>query len=99
MEGIVAIIVQAIAGAAGGGIAGNLIKSVGMSIGPKLISGALGGVAGGSILGAIFSGGTVADPAAAAGGMDMASLIVQLVGAVVGGGALTGIAGQFLGKK
>ena len=104
MEGIVAIIVQAIAGAVGGGIAGNLIKSVGMAIGPKLIAGAIGGVAGGSILGSIFSGGTVdpaavADAATATGGMDVGALIAQLVGAVVGGGALTGIAGQFLGKK
>ncbi len=63
MEGIVAIIVQALAGAAGGGIAGNMIKTAGMALLPKLISGALGGVAGGSILGAIFSGGAV-DPAA-----------------------------------
>ena len=39
MQGIVAIIVQAIAGAVGGGVAGNIVKVAGMALLPKLISG------------------------------------------------------------
>lgn len=104
MEGIVAIIVQAVAGAAGGGIVGNLIKTAGMALLPKLLSGAIGGVAGGSILGALLGGGgvdpaAVADATTAAGGMNVGALIAQLVGGVAGGGALTAIVAQFMGKK
>jgi hypothetical protein len=104
MEGIAAIIVQAIAGAVGGGVAGTLIKTVGMAILPKIIAGALGGVAGGSILGELVKGfgidpGTAADAATAVGQIDFATLAAQVIGALGGGGVLTAIAGQFLGKK
>lgn len=96
MEGIVAIIVQAVAGMVGGGIAGQMVKTVGMAVLPKLLAGAVGGVAGGSLLGAVFGTGTV-DPVST-GGLDVAQLLVQVVGGLVGGGALTGIAGKVLGK-
>ena len=99
MEGVVAIIVQAIAGAAGGGVAVAMIRSAGMALLPKLVSGAIGGVAGGSILGAIFAGGDVADPGAAAGALDTGARIVEVVGALVGGGVLTGVAGRVLGRR
>ena len=89
MEGIAAIIVNAIAGAVGGGLAGNLVKSVGMAVVPKLLSGAIGGV----------DPNVAADAATAAGGMDWGRLIAQLVGGVGGGGILTAIVGQFLGKR
>lgn len=98
MEGIVAIAVQALAGIAGGGVAGQVVKTAGMALLPKLLSGALGGVAGGSLIGAILGG--AGDPAAAAaGGLDLGSLIGQLAGGAVGGGALTAIVGQVLGKR
>lgn len=54
MEGIVAIIVQAVAGMAGDGLTGQVIKTAGMWILPKLLSGAVGGVAGGSLVGACW---------------------------------------------
>jgi hypothetical protein len=104
MEGIVAIIVQAIAGAVGGWGAGNLVKSAAMDLLPKIISGVIGGVAGGSILGALVGGGGVdpnaaADAAAATGSLDVGQLIAQLIGGVGGGGILTALVGQFMGKK
>ena len=37
----------------GGGLVGNIVKTAGMALLPKLISGAIGGIAGGSILGAL----------------------------------------------
>ncbi|NDV52337.1 MULTISPECIES: hypothetical protein [unclassified Salipiger] len=102
MEGIAAIIVQAIAGMVGGGVAGQLVKTVGMAVLPKLLSGAIGGILGGSAIGAILGGGdptAAADAATAAGGLDIGALISQLLGGAAGGGVLTAIVGQFLGKK
>jgi len=97
MDGIVAIIVQAVAGMAGGGLTGQVIKTAGMALLPKLLSGAVGGVAGGSLVGAMLGG--AADPtAAAAGGLDFGALIGQLAGGAVGGGALTAVVGKVLGK-
>ncbi len=40
-----------------------------------------------------------ADAATAAGGMDFGALIGQLLGGAAGGGVLTAVVGQFLGKK
>ena len=83
---------------------GNIVKTAGMALLPKLISGVIGGIAGGSILGALVGGGGVdptaaADAAAAAGGMDWGQLIAQLVGGVGGGGILTALVGMFMGKQ
>ena len=98
MEGIVALVAQAVAGIAGGGVAGQVVKTAGMALLPKLLSGAVGGVAGGSLVGALLGG--AADPGvAAAGGLDVGALIGQLAGGAVGGGALTAIVGQVLGKR
>jgi hypothetical protein len=100
MEGIVAIIVNAIAGMDGGGIAGTLIKNAGMALLPKLLSGAGGVVVGGSLLGSMF-GGAAIDPAAASavGGIDWGTLIAPIIGGGAGGGILTAIVGMVMGRK
>jgi hypothetical protein len=101
MEGIAAIIVNAIAGMVGGGVAGNLVKTAGLALLPKLLSGAVGGVIGGAALGSMFGGAPV-DPAAAtaaAGGIDWGTLIAQLIGGGAGGGILTAIVGSVMGRK
>ncbi len=102
MEGIAAIIVNAIAGMVGGGLAGNLVKTAGMALLPKLLSGAVGGVLGGTAVGALLGGGGAVDPAAvaaAAGGIDWGTLIAQIVGGGAGGGILTAIVGAALGGR
>jgi hypothetical protein len=86
METIIPLIIQAISGAAGGGIIGNLVKSAGMTLLPKLIAGAVGGVGGNAALGGIIG-------AASTGGLDVTSIISQVLSGGIGGGVLTAIAG------
>lgn len=102
MEAILPLIIQAVSGMVGGGVAGSLLKTAGMSLLPKLLSGGIGGIAGGSGLGALLGGGVAAatgDAGAAMGGLDMGSLLGNIGGGAVGGGVLTGLAGMVLGKK
>lgn len=97
MEVIVPILVQLIAGGAGGNVIGQLAR--GLSLGPagNSIVGAVGGVAG-TWLASMIPGldalvGSAAGAAGAAGGMDMGALIGQGVTGLVSGGVLTAIAG------
>jgi hypothetical protein len=96
METLLPIIIQAISGAAGGGIIGNLVKSAGMALLPKLIAGALGGVGGGQLLGGALGGMLGGD---AAGGMDIGNILGQVVSGGAGGGVLTALAGMVMGRK
>ncbi|MGB7286896.1 MAG: hypothetical protein WBC71_08190 [Salaquimonas sp.] len=104
MEAILPIILQVISGAAGGGIVGNLVKTVGMSMISKMLLGGVGGLAGGALatgsgpLGGLLGGVLgMAGGGDAAGGMDMGSILGQVAGGAVGGGALTGIGGLIAG--
>ena len=111
MEAILPYIIQAVSGALGGGGISAIIKNVGMQFLPKLLSGAVGGLAGGAGVAALLGGGdpaTAAEGATAAAegakaaaesGLDTKNLLMQAAGGLVGGGALTGILGQFIGKK
>jgi hypothetical protein len=87
MEALLPIITQLIAGAAGGNAAGAVLKQQAVSVIVRTIVGAIGGLGGGFLIQMI--GGE----AAAAG------LVTQAIGALVGGGVLTGLAGMVLGKK
>jgi hypothetical protein len=93
MEAIIPLIIQAISGAAGGGIVGNLVKTAGMALLPKLIAGAVGGIGGGQLLGGALSGMLGGD---AAGGMDIGNILGQVVSGGAGGGVLTAIAGMVM---
>jgi hypothetical protein len=86
--GIVGIIIQLIAGAAGGNIVGALAKQ--LDLGPvwNSVAGIVGGGIGGQILGAVLGGG-----ATAAGGLDVTSIIEQVAAGGVGGGVLMAIIG------
>jgi hypothetical protein len=84
------IIISLLSGAAGGNIAGKLLKN--LDLGPAInsILGILGGGIGGQILGWLGLGG-----GAAVGGasVDLASIISSIAGGGVGGGALMAIIG------
>jgi uncharacterized membrane protein YeaQ/YmgE (transglycosylase-associated protein family) len=86
------LLIQLISGAAGGNIAGAVLKQ--MSLGPvgNSIVGILGGVLGGQLLGMLGAGGTGA-AAAAASGLDIGSIVSSLAGGGVGGGVLMAIVG------
>lgn len=104
MQLLLSIVIQAISGIIGGGIAGNLLTVAATTIPPKLVAGALGGIAGGSLLASLITGGAAtADPAAAAGdavvaagSFDLATLLAQIGGGLIGGGLLTVLVGAVL---
>jgi hypothetical protein len=96
METLIPIIIQAISGMAGGGIMGQVIKTAGAAMLPKLIAGALGGVGGGAVLGGTLSSMLGHDPAA---GMDLGGILGQVISGGLGGGVLSTIAGMVLKGK
>jgi len=86
---IASLIIQLVSGAAGGNIAGALLKK--LSLGPvaNSIVGIVGGGLGGQLLGALGAGGA----GVAGGGLDIGSIISSIVGGGVGGGILMAIIG------
>lgn len=92
MESLVPILVQLVAGGAGGGILGQLMKSKSAGALTNIVAGAIGGVATGQGLDA---SGILAQLGPMLGGETVAGGVTALLG----GGVLQAIAAQFLGKK
>lgn len=91
---IVGLIVQLIAGAVGGNLAGKANAKFDMGGAGNSIVGAIGGVVLGQIVERLTGGAVTADQAAAATqGMDIAGIISSLVGGGAGGAVLSGIVG------
>lgn len=90
------IIAQLVGGALGGIGGSKAVKDADMGGIGNLIAGAVGGVGGGQLLSGLMSGG--ADAAAAAGGLDIASLASNLVGGGVGGLVVQVVVGMILKK-
>src|SRR5262245_20757086 len=91
---IVNLIVQLVAGAAGGNLAGSLLKQYNLGTLGNSIAGIVGGGLGGQLLGMLMGGG------ASGGGVDIGSLVGQVAGGGVGGGVwllLVGLVRQMLG--
>jgi hypothetical protein len=84
---IVNLIIQLVAGAAGGNLAGSLLKQYNLGTLGNSIAGIVGGGLGGQLLGMLVGSG------ASGGGMDIGSLIAQVAGGGVGGGILMVIVG------
>ncbi len=98
---VMELIIQLIAGALGGNVAGAALKNLSLGTLGNSIVGVLGGGLGGQILGMLGAGG-VAAGTAAAGGMDIGSIIGSLASGGVGGGVLMAIVGvlkNVLAKK
>lgn len=89
---ITTLIIELIAGAAGGNIIGQVLKDYSMGTTGNSIAGAVGGLIGGWILSAMTSA-PVADAAAVAGSMGMGDIIQGIAGGGIGGAVLTAIAG------
>lgn len=87
------LITQLIAGAVGGNAAGAAVKDMSLGTLGNTITGLIGGWGGGTALAGILGSG-----AAAAGGMDVGSLITQAAGGAGGGAILTLIAGFIKSK-
>ena len=91
---IVNLIIQLVAGAAGGNLAGSLLKQYNLGTLGNSIAGIVGGGLGGQLLGMLMGGG------ASGGGVDIGSLDAQVAGGGVGGGillVLVGLVRQMLG--
>src|SRR5258707_380202 len=89
METIVNLIIQLIAGVAGGNAVGAALKDYNLGNLGNTIAGAIGGVGGGQILQALIP--AIAS-AAAGGGLDVGALVGQIVGGGRGGAMLPIIA-------
>ncbi len=101
MEQYLPIIIALLSGAAGGNIAGKLLKS-GMGTMGRSVTGIVGGAGLGLVMQMLGGGGaSVADAAATAtsSGLDVMSIVKNVVGGGVGGGILTAILGMVTGKK
>lgn len=97
MEAIVPILVQLIAGGAGGNVVGQLAKQLNLGTAGNSLVGAIGGLAGtwlaGMIPGLDSLVGAAAGAAGTAGSFDIGALAGQGVTGLVGGGLLTAVAG------
>jgi hypothetical protein len=86
---IVALIIQLLSGAAGGNLAGALLKKFSLGTLGNSIAGVLGGGIGGQLL-SMLIGGTAGT---AASGLDIGSILSSVAGGGVGGGLLMVVVG------
>ena len=86
MENLLPLIIQLICGAAGGNIAGSMMKKSSLGTLGNSIAGIVGGGLGGQLL-------QLLGVAAAGGSMDIGSIIGSILGGGVGGGVLMAIIG------
>ncbi len=82
------LIIQLVSGAVGGNLAGGLMKKASLGTVLNSVVGIIGGGLGGQVLGMLGLGG-----AAAAGGLDIASIVSQIAGGGIGGGILMAVIG------
>lgn len=95
---IVGLLIQLISGAVGGNIGGALFKNLSLGTAGNSIVGILGGGLGGQILAMLGLGGG----GAAAGALDLGSIVSSIAGGGVGGVVLMAIIGvlkQVFGKR
>ena len=85
----IGLIIQLISGAAGGNIAGSLLKNSSLGTGGNSLAGAIGGLLGGNILNSALG----VTKAATASGLDIGTIISQIAGSGVGGGVLMVLVG------
>ncbi len=84
-----ALIIQLVSGAAGGNIAGSLLKNSSLGNVGNTVAGGIGGLLGGSVLNSALG----VTKAAAASGLDIGTIISQIAGSGVGGGVLMVLVG------
>lgn len=85
---IAALLIQLVSGAVGGNVAGAALKKQSLGTVGNSIAGILGGGLGGQILAMLGVGGT-----AAAGGLDLGSIVSSVAGGGVGGAVVMIIVG------
>ena len=90
---MIALIIQLISGAAGGNMAGALLKN--FSFGPigNSIAGVVGGGLGGQLLGMLTSRGAFSAMSAVGSGFNFPSMLSSVAAGGVGGGIVTAVVG------
>ena len=90
---MIALIIQLISGAAGGNMAGALLKN--FSFGPigNSIAGVVGGGLGGQLLGMLTSRGAFSVMSAAGAAFNLPSMLSSVAAGGVGGGIVTAVVG------
>lgn len=88
---IVSLLIQLASGALGGNVAGSLLKNLSLGTLGNSLAGIVGGGLGGQILGPLLAGGAPA--VAAGGGLDIASILTQVVSGGAGGGVMMAVVG------
>ena len=86
MEALLPLVIQLIAGAIGGNAASAALKQQALNIVARTIAGAIGGIGGGMLLSMV--GGEAA----------MTGLIAEGIGALIGGGILSTLAGVVMAR-
>jgi uncharacterized membrane protein YeaQ/YmgE (transglycosylase-associated protein family) len=89
---IATLLIQLIAGALGGNIAGSLLKNLSLGTLGNTIAGIVGGGLGGQILGTLFN-----LPDIGGGPLDLMSVLTQIASGGIGGGILMIIVGILRG--
>ncbi len=89
MEAYLPLIIQLVAGALGGNVAGKLLKNLSLGTLGNSISGILGGAVGGQLLGMLGLG----VDSASGGALDLSSILGSVAGGGVGGGLIMAIIG------
>src|SRR5450631_2709023 len=84
---IINLILQLVAGAIGGNVAGGLLKNIDLSPLVKTITGAAGGGIGGTILSGLIP--ALGSAASSAGGFDIGAMAGQLAGGGITGAIVT----------
>jgi len=84
---IITLIIQLMAGAVGGNVAGIAMKQFDLGTVGNSIAGIVGGGIGGHLLGMVL------DAGASGGALDIGSIVAQIAGGGVGGGVLIAIIG------
>jgi hypothetical protein len=102
--GIINLIIELVSGAAGGNIAGTLLKQYSLGAIGNSLAGIVGGGIAGQLLNIVLGGGATAGATAGAvaGGLDVGLIVEQIVGGGVGGGVLmviVGIVKQLMGGQ
>lgn len=88
---MMALIIQLLSGAAGGNLAGSLMKDASMGTLWNSVAGILGGGLGGTLLSMISPD---MGAAAASGSMDISSILSSVAGGGVGGGVVMAVIGM-----
>jgi hypothetical protein len=85
--GMLHLIIQLVAGAVGGNIAGSALKQFDLGTLGNSVAGIVGGGIGGQLLSMALGA------SAASGGVDVSSIVAEIAGGGVGGGVLLAIVG------